>query len=73
MSDGTTVSTTPLEWRVRVRAVAQARPVTHHESGLGRRILQMREEVKVAARGGRMADGRAKKASSSRLWSQRTK
>ena len=73
MSDGTIVSTTPLEWRARVCSVAQARPVTLHESGLGRRILQMREEIKVSTRGSRIADGRAQKASSRRLWNQRAK
>ena len=45
MSEETIASTAPLEWRARMRSVAQARPVTLHESGLGRRILQMREEI----------------------------
>ena len=73
MIDGTIVAITPMEWRTRVRAVAQARTVTLHESWLGRRILQMREEMKVSMRGGRMADGRAKEVSSSRLWKLRAK
>ncbi len=45
MSDGTMVSTTPLEWRAHVRAVAHARPVTLRESDLGQRILQLRDEI----------------------------
>ena len=73
MGDGTTVSTTPMEWRAHMRSVAQAHPVTLHESELGRRILQMRDEMKVSALGGLMAGGRAMKASSSRFWDQRTK
>lgn len=45
MGDGTTVSTTPMEWRSRVRASAQAHPVVFHERDIGRRILQLRDEV----------------------------
>lgn len=42
MGDGTTVSTTPMEWRSRVRAIAQARPVAFRERDLGERILLLR-------------------------------
>ena len=45
MGDGTTVSTTPLEWRSRVRAIAQAHPVVFHERDVGRRILLLRESI----------------------------
>ena len=45
MGDGTTVSTTPLEWRSRVRAAAQARPVVFNERDIGRRILLLRKSL----------------------------
>ena len=45
MGDGTTVSTTPMEWRSRVRAAAQARPVVFHERDIGRRILLLRKSL----------------------------
>ena len=45
MSDGTMVSTTPLEWRAHVRAVAHARPAPSRESDLGQRIFQLRDEI----------------------------
>lgn len=45
MGDGTTVSTTPMEWRSRVRAAAQARPVVFHERDLGRSILLLRKSL----------------------------
>ncbi len=50
MGDGTTVSTTPMEWRSRVRANAQARPVVFHERDMGRRLLLMRERLKGVSR-----------------------
>jgi len=45
MSDGTMVLTTPLEWRSRMRAVAQARSVSFHENASGRRLLQLRQDL----------------------------
>ena len=45
MGDGTTVSATPLEWRSRVRAVAQACPVVFNERDIGRRILLLRKSL----------------------------
>ncbi len=49
MGDGMTVSTTPLEWRSRVRAIAQARPVSFHEDDIARRLLLLRESLKSFA------------------------
>ena len=60
MGDGTTVSTTPMEWRSRVRAAAQARPVVFHERDIGQRLLLMREQLKGAPRKERTAGRRAK-------------
>ncbi len=60
MGDGTTVSTTPVEWRSRVRAVAQARPVVFHERDMGQRLLLMREQLKGLLRKDRTASGRAR-------------
>lgn len=45
MGDGTTVSTTPMEWRSRVCASAQARSVVFHERDIGRRLLLLRERL----------------------------
>ena len=60
MGDGTTVSTTPMEWRSRVRAIAQARAVVFYERDVGRRLLLMREQLKSVPRKERTAGGRAK-------------
>ena len=60
MGDGTTVSTTPLEWRSRVRAIAQARPVVFHERDVGQRLLLMREQLKSVPRKERTTGGRSK-------------
>ncbi len=60
MGDGTTVSTTPMEWRSRVRAAAQARPVVFHERDVGQRLLLMREQLKGVPRKEHTAGGRAK-------------
>ena len=60
MDGGTTVSTTPMEWRSRVRAIAQARPVVFHERDVGQRLLLMREQLKGATRKARTTGGRAK-------------
>ena len=49
MGDGTTVSTTPMEWRSRVRAIAQARAVVFYERDVGRRLLLMREQISSGA------------------------
>jgi hypothetical protein len=45
MSGGTTVLVTPMEWRSRVRADAQARPVVFRERDLGRSILLLRKSL----------------------------
>ena len=45
MDGGTTVSTSPMEWRSRVRATAQARPVVFLESDLGRNVLLLRKSL----------------------------
>ena len=60
MGDGTTVSTTPLEWRFRVRAIAHARPVVFHERDIGQRLLLMRERLKDMPRKAHTTGGRAK-------------
>jgi len=49
MGDGTTVSTTPMEWRSRVRAIAQARAVVFYERDVGRRLLLMRKQISSGA------------------------
>ena len=60
MGDGTTVSTTPMEWRSRVRAIAQARPVVFHADDIGQRLLLLRETLKSSARVEGNSVGRAK-------------
>ena len=45
MGDGATVSTSPLEWRSRVRAIAQARPVVFAARDMGRGILLLRQQL----------------------------
>ena len=45
MDGGTTVSTTPMEWRSRVRVAAQARPVVFRERNIGKRILLLRKQL----------------------------
>ena len=60
MDKGTTVSTTPLEWRSRVRAIAQAHPVVFQERDSGQRLLLMREQLKGVPRKERTVGGRAK-------------
>ena len=50
MGDGTTVSTTPMEWRSRVRAIAQARAVVFYERDVGQRLLLMRAQLKGVSR-----------------------
>jgi len=61
MGDGMTVSTTPLEWRSRVRAVAQAHPVAFHADGVGRRMLLLRDSLKSPARAEGKSAGRTKR------------
>ena len=73
MGDGTTVSTTPLEWRSRVRAIAQARPVVFYERDVGQRLLLMREQLKGAPRKERTAGGRAKSSLSRQIVDGRAK
>ena len=73
MGDGTTVSTTPLEWRSRVRATALARPVVFHERDIGQRLLLMREQLKDMPRKARTTGGRAKSSLSRQIIDQRTK
>ena len=60
MGDGTTVSTTPMEWRSRVRTIAQARAVVFYERDVGRRLLLMREQLKGVPRKERTAGGHPK-------------
>ena len=60
MGDGTIVSTTPLEWRSRVRAIAQARAVVFYERDVGRLLLLMREQLKGVPRKERTAGGHSK-------------
>ena len=73
MGDGTTVSTTPLEWRSRVRAAAQARSVAFHDDDIGVRMLLLREALKPPAHGKGKSAGRAKRAFVRRLAGQRSK
>ena len=73
MSDGTTVSTTPMEWRVRVRAIARARPVVFHERDIGQWMLLMREQLKDASRKGCTARARAKNSLPRQMIDQRAK
>ena len=73
MGDGTTVSTTPLEWRSRVRAIAQARPVVFYERGIGQRLLLMREQLTGVSRKERPTGGRAKSSPSRQIIDERAK
>lgn len=73
MGDGTTVSTTPLEWRSRVRAIAQARPVVFYERDVGQRLLLMREQLKGILRKERTAGGHSKSSLPRQIVDGRTK
>lgn len=73
MGDGTTVSTTPLEWRSRIRASAQARPVMFHERDVGQRLLLMREQLKGLPRKERTAGGHSKSSLPRQIVDGRTK
>ena len=73
MGDGTTVSTTPLEWRSRVRAIAQARPVVFHERDVGQRLLLMREQLKGVPRKERTTGGHSKSSLPRQIVDGRTK
>ena len=73
MGDGTTVSTTPLEWRSRVRAIAQARPVVFYERDVGQRLLLMREQLKGLPRKERTAGGHSKSSLPRQIVDGRTK
>ena len=73
MGDGMTVSTTPLEWRSRVRAIAQARPVVFCERDMGQRLLLMREQLKGVPRKERPPSGRVQSAPSRRFIDRRAK
>ena len=73
MSDGMTVSTTPLEWRSRVRAIAQSCPVVPREDDIGRRMLMLREKLKSPAHVGSKSPGRTKRSSLRQLVGQRSK
>ena len=73
MGDGTTVSTTPLEWRSRVRAIAQARPVVFHERDVGQRLLVMREQLKGVPRKERTTGVRAKSSLPRQIIDERAK
>ncbi len=73
MGDGTTVSTTPLEWRSRIRASAQARPVMFHERDVGQRLLLMRDQFKGEPRNERTTGGRSKSSFSRKVVGGREK
>ena len=73
MGDGTTVSTTPMEWRSRVRAIAQARPVVFYERDVGQRLLLMREQLKGVPRKERTAGGHSKSSLPRQIVDGRTK
>ena len=73
MGDGTTVSTIPLEWRSRVRAIAQARPVVFYERDVGQRLLLMREQLKGLPRKERTAGGHSKSSLPRQIVDGRTK
>ena len=73
MGDGTTVSTTPMEWRSRVRAIAQARVVVFYERDVGRRLLLMREQLKGVPRKERTAGGHSKSSLPRQIVDGRTK
>ena len=73
MGDGTTVSTTPMEWRSRVRAAAQARPVVFHDRDIGQRLLLMREQLKSVPRKERTAGGHSKSSLPRQIVDGRTK
>ena len=73
MGDGTTVSTTPMEWRSRVRAIAQARAVVFYERNVGQRLLLMREQLKGIPRKERTAGGHSKSSLPRQIVDGRTK
>ena len=73
MGDGTTVSTTPMEWRSRFRAIAQARAVVFYERDVGRRLLLMREQLKGVPRKERTAGGHSKSSLPRQIVDGRTK
>lgn len=73
MGDGTTVSATPLEWRSRVRAIAQARPVVFHERDVGQRLLLMREQLKGLPHKERTTGGHSKSSLPRQIVDGRTK
>jgi len=73
MGDATTVSTTPMEWRSRVRAIAQARPVVFHERDIGRRLLVLREQLRGVSRKERTSSGRGQSALPRMLIDRRAK
>ena len=73
MGDGTAVSTTPMEWRSRVRAIAQACPVVFYERDIGQRLLLMREQLKRVSRKGNVTGGRAKRSLPRQIIDERTK
>ena len=73
MGDGTTVSTTPMEWRSRVRAADQARPVVFYERDVGQRLLLMREQLKGLPRKERTAGGHSKSSLPRQIVDGRTK
>ena len=73
MDKGTTVSTTPLEWRSRVRAIAQAHPVVVLERDVGQRLLLMREQLKGLPRKERMTGGHSKSSLPRQIVDGRTK
>ena len=73
MGDGTTVSTTPMEWRSRVYAVARARSAVSQEDDIGRRMLLLREQLKAVLHAEGKSAGRAKRSIPRQLVGQRSK
>ena len=73
MDDGMTVSTTPLEWRSRVRAIAQSCPVVPQEDDIGPRMLLLREKLKSPAHAGSKSPCRTKRSSLRKFVGQRSK
>ena len=73
MGDGTIVSTSPLEWRSHIRAIAKARPVVVHERDIGQWLLLVREQLKSVSRTGRTNSGRTKSSFQRQIIDQRAK
>ena len=46
----TQISTTPMEWRVRMQVISRARPVEHVLQNIDQTILFVREKLKAASK-----------------------